>query len=279
MNWFAVDEFLINALKEDIPYYDLTTESIITDNKLCTIDLISKDNGILCGINIFKRVFDLLGDISIKLNFTDGDYIKPNDVIAVLKGNTKNILLGERLALNMLQRMSGIATLSYKLSNKISHTNAKLLDTRKTTPNLRMFEKYSVKIGGGLNHRYCLSDGILIKDNHIKAAGNISNAIKLVRENIGNLKKIEVETETLDEVKEALKSNADIIMLDNMDLITFKKAISIIGNKALTEASGNISLNTIQSIAETGVNFISCGALTHSYKSLDISLKNLKYIY
>ena len=278
MNWFAVDDFLINSLKEDMPYYDLTTDSIVNDDSICSIELICKEDGIIAGLAIFKRVFELLGNIDISFNFKDGDIIKKGDIIANLKGNTKNILSGERLALNIIQRMSGIATLTNNLVKEISHTKAKLLDTRKTTPGLRMFEKYAVKIGGGVNHRYSLSDGILIKDNHIKAAGNITNAVTLVRNNIGNLKKIEVETESIEEVKEALLTNADIIMLDNMSIETMNDAIKLIDGAALTEASGNIDLSTIKSVAETGVDFISSGATTHSYKSLDISLKNLKYI-
>lgn len=278
MNWFAVDDFLINSLKEDMPYYDLTTDSIVNDDSLCSIELICKEDGIIAGLPVFKRVFELLGNVDISFNFKDGDIIKKGDIIANLKGNTKNILSGERLALNIIQRMSGIATLTNNLVKEISHTKAKLLDTRKTTPGLRMFEKYAVKIGGGVNHRYSLSDGILIKDNHIKAAGNITNAVTLVRNNIGNLKKIEVETESIEEVKEALLTNADIIMLDNMSIETMNDAIKLIDGAALTEASGNIDLSTIKSVAETGVDFISSGATTHSYKSLDISLKNLKYI-
>ena len=278
MNWFAVDDFLINSLKEDMPYYDLTTDSIVNDDSLCSIELICKEDGIISGLPVFKRVFELLGNVDISFNFKDGDIIKKGDIIANLKGNTKNILSGERLALNIIQRMSGIATLTNNLVKEISHTNAKLLDTRKTTPGLRMFEKYAVKIGGGVNHRYSLSDGILIKDNHIKAAGNITNAVTLVRNNIGNLKKIEVETENIEEVKEALLTNADIIMLDNMSIETMNDAVKLIDGTALTEASGNIDLSTIKSVAETGVDFISSGATTHSYKSLDISLKNLKYI-
>lgn len=278
MNWFAVDDFLINSLKEDMPYYDLTTDSIVNDDSLCSIELICKEDGIIAGLPVFKRVFELLGNVDISFNFKDGDIIKKGDIIANLKGNTKNILSGERLALNIIQRMSGIATLTNNLVKEISHTNAKLLDTRKTTPGLRMFEKYAVKIGGGVNHRYSLSDGILIKDNHIKAAGNITNAVTLVRNNIGNLKKIEVETENIEEVKEALLTNADIIMLDNMSIETMNDAVKLIDGTALTEASGNIDLSTIKSVAETGVDFISSGATTHSYKSLDISLKNLKYI-
>ncbi|MGG7163810.1 carboxylating nicotinate-nucleotide diphosphorylase [Clostridium ihumii] len=278
MNWFAVDDFLINSLKEDMPYYDLTTDSIVNDDSLCSIELICKEDGIIAGLPVFKRVFELLGNVDISFNFKDGDIIKKGDIIANLKGNTKNILSGERLALNIIQRMSGIATLTNNLVKEISHTKAKLLDTRKTTPGLRMFEKYAVKIGGGVNHRYSLSDGILIKDNHIKAAGNITNAVTLVRNNIGNLKKIEVETESIEEVKEAILTNADIIMLDNMSIETMNDAVKVIDGAALTEASGNIDLSTIKSVAETGVDFISSGATTHSYKSLDISLKNLKYI-
>ena len=204
-----------------------------------------------------------------------GDILKKGEIIAIIKGKTKNVLLGERVALNLLQRMCGIATLTNNFSKKLIGTNAKLADTRKTTPNLRILEKYSVKIGGGINHRCNLSDGILIKDNHIDAAGSITNAINLIRKNSSFVRKIEVETENLDMVKEALTCNADIIMLDNMSIDEMKKSVEIIGNKAIIEASGNVNMDTIRSIAETGVNLISVGALTHSYKSFDISMKNL----
>ena len=206
----------------------------------------------------------------------DGDRVYPKEKIAELKGNTRNILKGERVALNLLQRMSGIATLTNKFVKEIEHTDAKLLDTRKTTPNLKLLEKYAVKVGGGHNHRFNLSDGVMLKDNHIDAAGGITNAVNLARKNSSFVRKIEVETETLDMVKEALDVKADIIMLDNMDLDTAKEAVSLIGNKAQIEFSGNVSLETIKSIAEIGVGFISVGALTHSAKILDLSMKNLK---
>ena len=206
----------------------------------------------------------------------DGDKVYPKEKIAELRGSTRNILMGERVALNILQRMSGIATLTNKFVKQIEHTDAKLLDTRKTTPNLKILEKYAVKVGGGNNHRFNLSDGVMLKDNHIDAAGGITNAVNLARKNSSFVRKIEVETETLDMVQEALDVKADIIMLDNMDLDTAKKAVSIIGDKAEIEFSGNVSLETIKSIAEIGVDFISVGALTHSAKILDLSMKNLK---
>ena len=259
MNWLIVDEIIKNALKEDIPSEDITTIPIVTEDSLCSVNLISKEDGILAGAEVFARVFYLLGEVDVSFNKEDGDILKKGEIIAIIKGKTKNVLLGERVALNLLQRMYGIATVTNNFSKKLIGTNAKLADTRKTTPNLRILEKYSVKIGGGINHRCNLSDGILIKDNH----------------NSSFVRKIEVETENLDMVKEALTCNADIIMLDNMSIDEMKKSVEIIGNKAIIEASGNVNMDTIRSIAETGVNLISVGALTHSYKSFDISMKNL----
>ena len=265
MNWLIVDEIIKNALKEDIPSEDITTIPIVTEDSLCSVNLISKEDGILAGAEVFARVFYLLGEVDVSFNKEDGDILKKGEIIAIIKGKTKNVLLGERVALNLLQRMCGIATLTNNFSKKLIGTNAKLADTRKTTPNLRILEKYSVKIGGGINHRCNLSDGILIKDNHIDAAGSITSFVR----------KIEVETENLDMVKEALECNADIIMLDNMSIDEMKEAVELIGNKAIIEASGNVNMETIRSIAETGVDLISVGALTHSYKSFDISMKNL----
>lgn len=276
MNWLIIDDIIKNALKEDIPNIDITTSALVTEDSNCTVELISKEDGILAGSSVFKRVFTLLGDVTVSFNKTDGDKIQKNEVIASIKGNTRNVLMGERVALNLLQIMCGIASLTNIYADKLKGTSAKLVDTRKTTPNLKILEKYAVTIGGGANHRYNLSDGILIKDNHIDAAGGIRNAINKVRESTSFVRKIEVETENVDMVKEALDCNADIIMLDNMSLNEMKIAVDLINKKAIVEASGNISLDNIRDVALTGVDLISVGALTHSYKSFDISMKNLK---
>ena len=278
INFLVVDKIIKDALIEDIPVEDISTNAVISENSNSTIDLICKEEGIIAGLKVFERVFKILGDVEVFLLKNDGDKDYPKDKIAYLKGNTRNILLGERVALNLLQRMSGIATLTNKFVKEIEHTNAKLLDTRKTTPNLKVLEKYAVKVGGGHNHRFNLSDGVMLKDNHIAAAGGITNAVKLCRANSSFVRKIEVETETLEMVKDALDAKADIIMLDNMDLDTAKEAIKMIGDKATIEFSGNVRLENIKSIAEIGVDYISVGALTHSVKNLDLSMKNLKNI-
>ncbi|NME83573.1 carboxylating nicotinate-nucleotide diphosphorylase [Clostridium sp. SM-530-WT-3G] len=278
MNCLVVDNIIKNALIEDIPNGDISTECIIDEKSTCTVELLCKEDGIIAGLDVFKRVFEILGDVEVRLFKQDGQKVCAKEKIGELKGSTRNVLIGERVALNLLQRMSGIATLTNKFVNEISHTKAKLLDTRKTTPNLRILEKYSVKVGGGCNHRINLSDGVMLKDNHISAAGGIKNAVKLAKENSSFVRKIEVETESLEMVEEALEAKADIIMLDNMDLETAKKAVEMIGDRALTEFSGNVELKNIKSIAEIGVDYISVGALTHSAKILDLSMKNLKII-
>lgn len=276
MNYFAIDEIIINALKEDIPNEDITTNSVISVDSMCTVDLFSKDQGVLAGLDIFERVFTLLGDVNVEFHKKEGELVQSKTLIAKLTGNTRNILKGERTALNILQRMSGIATITKCYVEKIKGTNAKLLDTRKTTPGLRLIEKYAVIVGGGHNHRFNLSDGILLKDNHISAAGGVKKAMEAARKNCSFVRKIEVEAETLAMVEEALEAKADIIMLDNMDIDTMKKAVDIINGRAITEASGNVSLDTIEAIAKAGVDYISCGALTHSAKVLDLSMKNLQ---
>jgi nicotinate-nucleotide pyrophosphorylase (carboxylating) len=279
MNWLIVDKIILDALNEDISEEDITTNSVISETSSSKVDLIAKEEGILAGLEVFRRVFILLGNISVVLYKKDGDRVKPGELIGVLTGNTRKLLSGERTALNLLQRMSGIATLTGKFIKCLEGTNTKLLDTRKTTPNLRLLEKYAVKVGGGTNHRFNLSDGVLIKDNHISAAGGIANAVAAVRSNVSFVRKIEVETENLDMVMEALAAGADIIMLDNMSLSDMKRAVEIIDKRALTEASGNILMDTernVTSIAKTGVDYISVGALTHTYNSLDLSMKNLK---
>ncbi len=278
MNYLVIDKIIKDALVEDIPSEDITTNCIIDENSKSTIELICKEDGIIAGLKVFERVFHILGDVEVQLYKNDGDKVYKKEKVAFLKGSTRNILMGERIALNLLQRMSGIATTTNKYVEEIKHTKAKLLDTRKTTPNLRILEKYSVKVGGGCNHRFNLSDGVMLKDNHIDAAGGITNAVKLARENSSFVRKIEVETENLDMVKEALDVKADIIMLDNMDLETAKEAVNIIGSKALIEFSGNVTIDNIRKIAEIGVDYISVGALTHSSKILDLSMKNLRNI-
>lgn len=271
-----MDKYIISALNEDISNYDITTNSIVSENQIASSDLICKEDGILCGIDVFKRVFELLGDVKFETYFSDGDKIKSGDIILKLEGNCRNILLGERTALNYLQRMCGISTLTTKFVDKMVKNKTKLLDTRKTTPNMRLFEKYAVTVGGGKNHRFNLSDGVMIKDNHIDAAGGILNAVNLVRNSVDATKKIEVETENIEMVLEALEAKADIIMLDNMSISDMKKAIDIIGDSALTEISGNVSCDTISKLSSLNADFISCGALTHSAPILDLSLKNLK---
>ncbi|UZW14520.1 carboxylating nicotinate-nucleotide diphosphorylase [Clostridium pasteurianum] len=278
MNSLIIDNIIIDALKEDGAYDDITTNSIVNTENRCKVDLIVKEDGILCGTEVFKRVFEVLGGVSVEFYAKDGDNVKNGQVIAEIKGSTSSVLSGERVALNILQRMSGIATLTNKFIEKLQGTKTKLLDTRKTTPNLRVLERYAVKIGGGENHRYNLSDGVLIKDNHIAAAGGIKNAIEMTRKNVSFVKKIEVETETLEQVKEAVSAKADVIMLDNMKIDTIRKALDIINGGALTEVSGNVDLETIRSLAETGVDYISTGYVTHSYKVLDLSMKNLTLI-
>lgn len=278
MNYLAVDNIIKNALLEDIPNEDISTNSVVDSNSMSTVELLCKGDGIIAGLNVFKRVFEILGDVEVELYKNDGDKVFVKDKIGFLKGNTRKILMGERVALNLLQRMSGIATYTNKFVQEIKHTKAKLLDTRKTTPNLRILEKYSVKVGGGCNHRFNLSDGVMLKDNHISAAGGIKNAVKMAKENSSFVRKIEVETESLEMVKEALEAGADIIMLDNMDLKMAEEAVKLIGSKALIEFSGNVEINNIKEIAEIGVDYISVGALTHSSKILDFSMKNLKRI-
>lgn len=275
MNCLAIDEIIKNALNEDIPYEDITTDSVIGEDWICRAELLSKDTGIIAGLEVFKRVFDLLGEVEVELFKADGDAVEPRMIVAKLSGNTRNILKGERTALNLLQRMSGIATVTRAYAQAIEGTGAKLLDTRKTMPGLRILDKYAVTVGGGHNHRFNLSDGIMLKDNHISAAGGIKPAVEAARKSCSFVRKIEVETENLDMVREALDAGADIIMLDNMDCETMKKAMEMIGGRAATEASGNVTLSTIRAIAETGVEYISSGSLTHSVKALDLSLKNL----
>ncbi len=278
MNYLIIDKIIKDALIEDIPNEDISTNCVIEESSKSTIELLCKEEGIIAGLEVFKRVFEILGNIEVSLYKKDGDKVYPNEKIAFLTGNTRNILLGERVALNLTQRMSGIATLTNLFVKELEGSNTKLLDTRKTTPNLRLLEKHAVKVGGGNNHRFNLSDGIMLKDNHISACGGIKEAVALARQNISFVRKIEVEAENLEMVKEALEAKVDIIMLDNMDLEIALEAVKIIDKKAITEFSGNVSLEKIKKIGEIGVDYISVGALTHSFRVLDLSMKNLNKI-
>lgn len=272
-----VDQYIWNTLREDITSEDVSTNAVMPEDRQGKADLICKQDGIVCGLDIFKRTFELLDDTSrFEANFKDGDEVKKGDLLGVIYGDIKAILSGERTALNYLQRMSGIATITREYMKELEGTNTTLLDTRKTTPNMRPFEKYAVTVGGATNHRYNLSDGVLLKDNHIGAAGSITRAIEMARAYAPFVRKIEIETETLEQVEEAVLAGADIIMLDNMDNDTMRKAVEIIGGKAQTECSGNVTKERLKSIAEVGVDFVSCGVLTHSAPIMDVSLKNLK---
>ena len=271
-----VDELILMALREDISSEDITTNSVMREKKNGRVQLICKQEGIVAGLHIFKRTFELLDEnISIKMYFKDGDSVKNKDIIAEIEGDVRVLLSGERTALNFLQRMSGIATYTNNVVKLLEGSSVKLLDTRKTTPNMRIFEKYAVKMGEGYNHRYNLSDGILLKDNHINAAGGVAEAIKMAKEYTSFVRKIEVEVENLEMMKEALDAGADIIMLDNMTPEMMKKAVAMAAGKAETECSGNITKENIKTVIETGVDYISSGALTHSAPILDVSLKNL----
>ena len=271
-----VDDYIINTLKEDITSEDVSTNAVMPEDKQGRADLICKQDGVICGLDVFERTFKLLDETSrFEANFKDGDYVKKGDLLGVIYGDVKAILSGERTALNYLQRMSGIATMTREYVNELEGYKTILLDTRKTTPNMRPFEKHAVKVGGAVNHRYNLSDGVLLKDNHIGAAGSVTNAIKMAKAYAPFVRKIEIETETLAQVQEALDAGADIIMLDNMDDDTMRKAVEMIGDKAQTECSGNVTKARLKEIAQIGVDFVSCGALTHSAQILDVSLKNL----
>ena len=271
------DKLIMMALEEDITREDITTNSVMPEFKLGTADLICKQDGVIAGLQVFERVFKLLDeDVEIQFFFKDGDTVKNGDLIGVLKGDIRVLLSGERTALNYLQRMSGIATYTNGIVKMLEGTDITLLETRKTTPNMRVFEKYAVKVGGGSNHRYNLSDGILLKDNHIGAAGSIKKAVEMAKNYASFVRKIEVETENLEMVKEAVDAGADIIMLDNMTPDEMKEAVAYIDGRAKTECSGNVTAEKIQSLKDIGVDYISSGALTHSAPILDLSLKNLK---
>ncbi len=270
------DEFILQALREDITFGDISVEAVLPEPVTGTVDLIAKQEGIIAGITVFARVFELLDDtVEIEFFVEDGDRVVFGQKLALLKGNMQVLLSGERTALNYLQHMSGIATYTKSISEILEGSGIKLLDTRKTTPCNRIFEKYAVKVGGGYNHRFNLSDGVMLKDNHIKAAGSITHAVELARSNTSFIKKIEVETESLDMVKEALEAGVDIIMLDNMSLEMMQEAVELIGGRAEIECSGNISKDNVKRLSGLGVNYISSGALTHSAPILDISMKNM----
>ena len=273
------DNLIMLALQEDITSEDITTNSVMREYQLGEVELICKEDGIVAGLDVFKRVFELL-DQKTEVIFTckDGDTVKNGEKLGVIRGDIRVLLSGERTALNFLQRMSGIATYTRNIANLLEGTDTKLLDTRKTTPNMRIFEKYAVKMGGGCNHRYNLSDGILLKDNHIGAAGGVKEAVMMAKEYAPFVRKIEVEVETLDMLKEALEAGADIIMLDNMSVEDMKEAVRLTAGKAETECSGNVTKENAAELADIGVNYISSGALTHSSPILDLSLKNLHAI-
>ena len=274
MNYFGLDEFILSALKEDVGTGDITTLSCIPEENHSEAYFLAKEDGVICGIDIAAKVFYLVDERIVLIpKMRDGDSVKKGDIIAELIGPSRGILTGERVALNLMQRLSGTSTETTKAVNEVLGTKTKICDTRKSTPGLRVLEKYAVRVGGGHNHRFNLSDGVLIKDNHIAAAGGIKAAIEAARAVVPHVMKIEVETETLDEVRQALDAGADIIMLDNMSNELMAQAVSLIGGRALTEASGNMGEKVLLEVAKTGVDYISIGALTHSVKSLDISLK------
>ena len=277
LNQFYVDDLIKSALKEDINYIDITTDNLIPQEQEGEARLLAKAEGVLCGIDVALRVFTLIQpDFQYEVFIKDGEYVKKGDIIATVKGKTRTILKGERTALNLLQHMSGIATMTNKIVKIVEGTNASIADTRKTLPGLRPIQKYAVTVGGGKNHRYNLSDAAMLKDNHVDAGGGITGAVKKLRSKLGHMAKVELEVRNLDELREALSVDVDVIMLDNMDNETMKKAVEITNGKALLEASGGITEETIRGVAETGVDIISIGALTHSVKAFDISLKIVK---
>ncbi|SOB98120.1 carboxylating nicotinate-nucleotide diphosphorylase [Pseudobutyrivibrio ruminis] len=270
------DELIKMALREDISSEDVTTNSVMPGPQAGEVELICKQDGVICGMDVYERVFKILDEDTIVEKYVkDGDKVAKGQLMAKVKGDIRVLLSGERVALNYLQRMSGIATYTNQVVKLLEGSKTVLLDTRKTTPNMRIFEKYAVKCGGGQNHRYNLSDGILLKDNHIGAAGSITKAVQMAKEYAPFVRKIEIETETLEQVKEAVEAGADIIMLDNMDVATMKEAVAIINGRAKTECSGNVTKENIKNIIDSGVDYVSSGALTHSAPILDISMKNL----
>lgn len=273
------DRLIMQALEEDITSEDITTNAVMREKQMGEVQLLCKQDGVLAGLWVFERVFQLLDpEMEAQFYVKDGDQVKAGQLAGVVKGDIRVLLSGERTALNFLQRMSGIATYTHQIAELLKGSRTRLLDTRKTTPNMRIFEKYAVKTGGGYNHRYNLSDGILLKDNHIAAAGSVKKAVEMAREYAPFVRKIEVETENLDMVREALEAGADIIMLDNMTPEMMKEAVDLIQGRAQTECSGNVTRENIGQVLSLGVDYISCGALTHSAPILDLSLKNLHQI-
>lgn len=273
------DQLIRMALQEDITSEDVSTNAVMPTEVKGTVDLIAKEDGIIAGLDVYARVFQMLDEkTEIDFKCKDGDEVKKGELMATLTGDIRVLLSGERVALNYLQRMSGIATYTRQVAKLLEGSKVTLLDTRKTTPNCRVFEKYAVRVGGGCNHRYNLSDGVLLKDNHIGAAGSITKAITMAKEYAPFVRKIEIEVETLEQVKEAVEAGADIIMLDNMTPEVMKQAVELIDGRAQTECSGNITKENIARIREIGVDFVSSGALTHSAPILDISMKNLHVV-
>ena len=270
------DKLIRMALQEDITSEDVSTNAVMRSAVKGTVDLIAKEDGIIAGLDVYARVFQILDEkTEISFNFKDGEAVKKGDLLGTVTGDIRVLLSGERVALNYLQRMSGIATYTKQVSKLLEGSKVTLLDTRKTTPNMRIFEKYAVRVGGGYNHRYNLSDGVLLKDNHIGAAGSVAKAVEMAKEYAPFVRKIEVEVENLDMVREAVDAGADIIMLDNMSPEDMKEAIRIIDGRAETECSGNVTKENIGRLTALGVDYISSGALTHSAPILDISMKNL----
>lgn len=271
------DRLIQMALREDISWEDVSTNAVMPQAKAGAVDLICKQDGVIAGLPVYARVFQLLDpETVVEFHCKDGDAVKRGQLLAVVRGDIRVLLSGERVALNYLQRMSGIATYTHNVAQLLAGSKTTLLDTRKTTPNCRIFEKYAVRVGGGSNHRYNLSDGVMLKDNHINAAGGIANAVRMAREYAPFVRKIEVETETLEQVREAVEAGADIIMLDNMPPERMGEAIALIGGRAETECSGNVTRENIARLVDLGVDYISSGALTHSAPILDISMKNLR---
>lgn len=270
------DHLIMEALREDISGEDVTTNAVVKRAVTGEVELIAKQEGVIAGLAVFRRVFELLDPrTATEFYVNDGERVTKGLLMGKVRGDIRVLLSGERVALNYLQRMSGIATYTRKTADLLKGSGVKLLDTRKTTPNMRIFEKYAVRVGGGFNHRYNLSDGVLLKDNHINAAGGVKEAVRLAREYAPFVRKIEVETEDLNMVREALEAGADIIMLDNMSIEEMREAVELIGGRAETECSGNVTADNIKELISTGVNYISSGALTHSAPILDISMKNL----
>ena len=270
------DHLILEALKEDISSEDVSTNAVMKEAVPGEVDLICKEDGVIAGLDVFRRVFELLDEtVTAEFYVRDGDEVKKGGLLGKVRGDIRVLLSGERTALNYLQRMSGIATYTRSVAKLLAGSRTKLLDTRKTTPNMRIFEKYAVRVGGGYNHRYNLSDGVLLKDNHIGAVGSVAQAVKMAREYAPFVRKIEVEVENLDMVREAVEAGADIIMLDNMQEDEMRDALAIIGGRAQTECSGNVTKENIERLTGLGVDYISSGALTHSASILDISMKNL----